>query len=282
MTNAPGCVAVVNGKEKVAAGRYIYAITTAWSGGPELGDIGIDNARVRAIPYRNICAIVHDCAAEPYDSRDEKQVRAWLETHHSVVETIQKQTRTVIPLVFDTIIQSHEGAPDPEQVVKDWLQDDYENLVMTMEKIDGKDEYGVKICLDPAYSGKIVTQESAVLKQITGEIAGKPPGIAYLLRQKLEKATRAETERLADRLSADFFNAIRKHLADVRIEKTGGKDNGKLVVLKISCLVEKSRVEELGQELEKINYREGFSVHFSGPWPAYSFVAKSPRMTGEN
>jgi hypothetical protein len=46
------------------------------------------------------------------------------------------------------------------------------------------------------------------------------------------------------------------------------------MLLNLSCLVSKDKVDGLGEELEKINNTEGFSVHFTGPWPPYSFVAK--------
>jgi hypothetical protein len=39
-------------------------------------------------------------------------------------------------------------------------------------------------------------------------------------------------------------------------------------------LVAKEKINSLGKELEEINNIDGFSVHFSGPWPPYSFVAK--------
>jgi hypothetical protein len=46
------------------------------------------------------------------------------------------------------------------------------------------------------------------------------------------------------------------------------------MLLNLSCLVARDKVDSLGKELEAINNMNGFSVHFSGPWPPYSFVAK--------
>jgi hypothetical protein len=45
------------------------------------------------------------------------------------------------------------------------------------------------------------------------------------------------------------------------------------MLLNLSCLVTKENVDNLGNELEEMK-NLGFSVHFSGPWPPYSFVAK--------
>ncbi|HEX7474725.1 MAG TPA: GvpL/GvpF family gas vesicle protein, partial [Dehalococcoidales bacterium] len=57
-------------------------------------------------------------------------------------------------------------------------------------------------------------------------------------------------------------------------------DSDEVMLLNLSCLVAKDKVAGLGEELEKINNMEGFSVHFSGPWPPYSFVAR-PIVAGE-
>jgi len=42
--------------------------------------------------------------------------------------------------------------------------------------------------------------------------------------------------------------------------------------MNLSCLITINGSRSLGDELEKINVLEGFSVRFTGPWPPYSFV----------
>ena len=42
--------------------------------------------------------------------------------------------------------------------------------------------------------------------------------------------------------------------------------------MNLSCLLTKDGSRELGDELEKIDAMEGFSVRYTGPWPPYSFV----------
>ena len=58
--------------------------------------------------------------------------------------------------------------------------------------------------------------------------------------------------------------------------------NDRVMLLNLSCLVAKNKVTGLGAELENIDALEGFSVHFSGPWPPYSFVAKPVAASGES
>ena len=44
------------------------------------------------------------------------------------------------------------------------------------------------------------------------------------------------------------------------------------MLMNLSCLLAREGSKKLGGELEKIDSREGYSVRFTGPWPAYSFV----------
>ena len=105
-------------------------------------------------------------------------------------------------------------------------------------------------------------------------MAARPPGTAYLYRQKLERVVKGAIEQLADGWFRDFHTRIKKHADDIAVEKTSKLDNGRVMLLNFSCLVAREKVDSLGKELEGINNMDGFSVHFSGPWPPYSFVAK--------
>ena len=98
--------------------------------------------------------------------------------------------------------------------------------------------------------------------------------MAYIYKQKLERAVKAETEQLADEWFNDFYGRIKKHTDDIVVEKTKKMNNGQVMLFNLSCLVAKEKVDRLGKELEEIKKMDGFSVRFSGPWPLYSFVAK--------
>jgi hypothetical protein len=177
-------------------------------------------------------------------------------------------------LGFDTILQPKDDATSPDQMVRDWLREDYNRLHTVMEDIKGKDEYGVQVSYEPKVMSEIIAHQSEEVKKIKEEMATKSPGMAYMYRQKLEKAVKAETEKLADEWFKNFYSNIKKHTEDIVVEKTKKLEKDKVMLLNLSCLVSKDKVESLGEELEKINNMEGFSVRFTGPWPPYSFVAK--------
>jgi len=254
-------------------GRYIYGVAAGVKA-VSLGPIGIEGNEVYTIPCGGFCAIVHSCSAEPYQSGDEETVKKWVTTHQGVLDEAQKVLGAVIPMGFDTILQSKDDAVSPDQVVKDWLKEDYKRLQDIVEKIKDRDEYGVQIFYAPGLVVKQISDESQEIRKLREEMASKSPGTAYLYKQKVERAVKAEIERLAGEWFRDFYRRIKGHCDDIVVEKTRKADRDRVMLLNLSCLVAREKVSNLGEELEKINDTEGFSVHFSGPWPPYSFVAK--------
>ncbi|MFC2071675.1 GvpL/GvpF family gas vesicle protein [Chloroflexota bacterium] len=254
-------------------GQYIYGVA-ACAKAISMGPIGIEGSEVYTIPYENISAIVHDCFTKPYQSTDDETVKNWVRTHQSVLDAAGERLGVVIPLGFDKILEPGDDATSPDQVVRDWLKLDYARLREVIRKIEGKNEYAVQVSYDTGLIVKQISEQSEEIRKIKEEMAAKSPGTAYMYRQKLERVVKMETERLADEWFSDFYGRIKKHTDDIVIEKTRKLNNGKMMLLNLSCLVAREKVDSLGKELEEINNIVGFSIHFSGPWQPYSFVAK--------
>jgi predicted transcriptional regulator len=254
-------------------GRYVYGIT---AGGKEvrLGPIGIDGSEVYTVSYQDLGAIVHCCPTEPYQSLDDEKVKVWVKAHQGVLDAAKEQFSTIIPLGFDTILKPGDDYVSADQVVRDWLKKDSDPFHAVISQIEGKDEYAVQISYNPSAISKYMSEPSEEVKTIREEISKKSPGIAYIYKQKLEKAIKADMERLAGSWFKDFYNRVNKYTDDIIVEKTRRPKNDMVMLLNLSCLVAKEKVDGLGKELEEINNMDGFSVHFSGPWPPYSFVAK--------
>jgi hypothetical protein len=273
---AKAAARIAASKPEVSArgeGRYVYGVA-AGDKEVRLGPIGIESSEVYTITYEDISAIVHNCSTEPYQSSNDETVKDWVKTHQSVLDAASERLGIVIPLGFDTILQPKDNATPPEQVVKEWLKEDYDHLREVMRNIEGKDEYGVQVSYEPRLIIKQISEKSQEIRKIKEEIATKSPGMAYMYKQKLERAVKAETEKLANVWFSDFYGRIKKHTDDIVVEKTKKLNNGKVMLLNLSCLVAREKIDSLGKELEAIKNMDGFSVHFSGPWPPYSFVAK--------
>jgi hypothetical protein len=251
-------------------GRYLYCVADSGEK-VSLGPIGIDGREVYTVPFKDICAVVHDCLAEPYQSSDAEVVKGWVIAHQRVVDKAWEKWGTVLPLGFDTIIPGQDGR-DPRESVETWLAGDYQSLKRKMEAVRGKAEYGVQVFWETQAITKSITETSAALSRLEEEIRSKPRGLAYIHRLKLENALKKEMEARADQCFRDFYKRIKKHVCDVRVEKTKGTGDDRLMIMNLSCLVDRDKSTDLGEELEAIDNMPGFSVRFTGPWPPYSFV----------
>ncbi len=247
-------------------GRYLYCIAKG-SIQTSLGRIGIEGNEVYTISSNGLIAIVHDCEAKAYDSNDEEKVKQWVRTHQSVIDKAQENFETVIPLSFDVIIKGKDASKE----VANWLQLEKERLETNLEKIKGKQEFSVQISWDSTTIGEKLSQIKEEIKSLVKEMEKATKGKAYFIKQKIKKILKKEMEKLADEKFKQFYSEIKKHCCDIKIEKNK-KIEGKQMLMNLSCLVEKNKVQELGKELDKINKLDGFSVRFTGPWPAYSFV----------
>lgn len=266
---APDNSAIRNPQSEI--GLYLYCIA---DGGQEtnLGNMGIEGNEVYAIPFGDLSAIVHDCTAKPYHSDDHDKVKAWVLTHQKVVDAAWEKFGTVIPIGFDTIIQGKEDG-DPKKNMKKWIEDDYDNLTSKLAKIQGKAEYGVQIFWETKIMAHKISDESVEIKRLQEEIRTKPKGIAYMYRQKLEELLKNELANKADQYFQEFYEEIKANADDLRVEKTKkAEDEGQQMLLNLSCLLPRDQNKKLGEALEKIDGLEGFSVRYTGPWPAYSFV----------
>ncbi len=250
-------------------GRYIYCVAEG-NKAVSLGNIGIEDSEVYTIPYKDLCVVVHNCPSEPYKSENEEIVKKWVIAHQNVIEKVWEEFGTVLPFGFDTIVNGNESISADKNLMK-WLEDDYENLKQKIDKVRGKAEYGVQICWDPKLISQKIVEENQEIKKLKEEIELKPKGIAYMYKQKLEGVVKKGMEKKADECFKDFYSRIKKHVDDIKVEKTKKVENGQML-MNLSCLVYKDKTQELGKELGEINKMDGFSVRFTGPWPPYSFV----------
>lgn len=252
-------------------GRYLYCIADSGES-VSLGTIGIDGSPVYTIPYRDIGAVVHNCPAKPYQSANRDMVNSWVLAHQKVVDEAWERWGTVLPLGFDTIIIDKDSV-GAEENVSNWLQNDYDNLKSKLEKVRGKAEYGVQIFWEAPLIARSLTKTSPEISQFEEEIKSQSRGVAYLYRQKLEKALKRALEAKADQCFKDFYGCIRRHVDNIVVEKTKPGNQSNQMIMNLSCLLPSNKSAELGAELERINRTDGFSVRFTGPWPPYSFVS---------
>lgn len=263
----------VNKQKKVKTeqlGMYLYCVSDKGKQ-TNLGKIGIEGSEVYTIHFKDLCAVVHDCAPKPYESKDEEVIKAWVRTHQHVIDIALEKFGTVLPLGFDTIIKGDNDI-HPLENMKKWLKEEYDNLKIKMEKVRGKAEYGVQIFWNPRIVARNIIETNQVIKKLDEEIKSKTKGAAYMFRQKLESLLKKEMEVKADQCFQNFYLRIKKYADDIKVEKIKKVKEDEQMLMNLSCLVFGDKEKELGEELDKINKMEGFSVRFTGPWPPYSFA----------
>jgi HEPN domain-containing protein len=236
------------------------------------GAIGLDGADVYTIGYREICALVHDCPAEPYQGDDET-VKGWVWTHGEVIDAAWNVTGSVLPMTFDCIIRPAEGQ-GAEATVVAWLAAEYDRFRRELAQFAGKVELGVQVIWRVEAITRAAAAADPQIARLQEEMGGKPKGMAYFYQQKIEKALKAALEAKADADYRRYFESVTALAEDVSVNKIKRPAEGKQMLINLSLLLEKERVPSLGQLLDGIQGEEGVEVRFTGPWPPYSFVAK--------
>lgn len=250
--------------------RYLYCVARSRLK-INFGKIGIDDSEVYTVNCKDLCALVHDCPSKSYRSKDGKKVKSWIARHEKVVETAWARFGTVLPFSFDTIIRSDQYG-NAERNIKKWLDDEDVILKQKLDKIRDKAEFGVQIYWNSKTVRKNLADTSGGTKYLNKGIHSKSKGSASLHGQKLDNLLKKQMEVKAERYSKYFYERIKKFVDEIKIKKTRRSEDGKQMLLSLSCLLPKEKSKALSGELKKINKREGFFVRFTGPWPPYSFV----------
>lgn len=234
------------------------------------GSIGIDDSNVYTIPHNDIAAVSHSCQARPYDTKDEEMAKEWILAHGYVIDQATNKFGTVLPFSFDVIVRGDD------EIVKKWLEDNYEILKEDLEKVRGRAEYSVQIFCDQGTLSEMILSNSPELSDQKEKIETMSKGTAYLQQRKLELNIKDSISDEISGLAGEFSSKIKAHVevlkVDANITQVPERYKDKMLVVALSCLVQDNNVGTLGGVLDELNNREGFAVRFTGPWAPFSFV----------
>ncbi len=252
------------------SGRYIYGIVL---GAIDFQTTGIDGNPVYIVSHRDISALVHACSPRPYQSNDRDQVGNWLRQHQNVVEEALKSAGSVIPMSFDIIIDG-PASVNPDDVLKQWLQERYDSIKILLERLCGTAEYGIKIY----YSIETITAkavaENPEIAELSNRLASMSKGTAFLFKSELSQKIRKAIEVECKNIKNEILNQIRQMIIDYKENKTDPEvSNNQKMILNLAVLADPDKVEVIGDFLESLQTIRRYTVFFTGPWPAYSFVA---------
>jgi hypothetical protein len=251
---------------------YVYAITrTAVT--PECD--AIDGTRhFGATPADGVCG-VYSAVSEDEFSQEVIDRRAgdleWLGAvgyrHQAVVAELMRET-AIVPLRAFTMFSS-------ESSLHEYLTRHADELRRLLDRLDGKQEWTLRIELDPQRWSDALVHRVESLRNLAAEIESASSGKAFLLRRKLEEERKRASRDAEQQLVGEIESEVLARLACDTIAETRTQRDGAFP--QINVLInrdEESRLEELHASLADRYAGEGVTLAITGPWPPYTFVGK--------
>lgn len=250
-----------------ANGLYVYAIIPPTVDAGSLGP-GIDGTPVAVIEAAGgLAAVVHEHGTTPYQGPD-SQVERWILQHSEVVERAWDQAGTVLPVSFNVIVSPGEES-STEDRLRAWLDDEAEEYLTRLQRLQGMAELRVEISLDQS----VVSEQLQEIVDLRRETSQRSPGVQRLYRKRLQSREQEISEQLADRLYPDYRRRLAALVQDVAENRRVTRSEGKVLVLSASLLVSRDAIAPIGIELAAIrDERPGVEIRYLGPWPPYSFA----------
>lgn len=269
-------------KDEAKHALYVYCVgardeLAPLFGGDDLPDAMEDTGGLEPVEREDLAAVA--CAVPLADYGEgalEARLAdaAWTATralrHERAVEHFARRA-TVVPLRFGTIYLRREN-------VARMLEERGAQLRSTLERLKGREEWGLNVYVERARLREQVASFSPRLREMEEAAAASPPGRAYLLRKKVdalrEEEARAETRRasaaIENELAAACDGATR-----LRLHKDEAGEQGELVA-RLAFLVRRENFDDFRTTAERLAERYaplGFRFELTGPWPAYNFAA---------
>jgi len=243
----------------MADGRYVYCIVDT-AEPTALEDVGLLGKPGLIVGHKDIGAVV---SIVPY-----AEIEANIDNilaHQRMVEASRK-IGTTLPVKFGTIFRKEDG-------VTTLLSASYDDYRKKLTKLEGMDEFGVKVLFNKAGLAKVksaVEQTSPEVVKMRRSLAKAGEGKSYFTKLKMNEAIRSEAYRKMDELSRQIHD-------DLVLNSQGNsilKAEHEQIVLNAAYLVRReegnaflARAGRLGKEFAE----KGLLVHSSGPWAPYSF-----------
>jgi hypothetical protein len=189
--------------------------------------------------------------------------------HETVVEYVAKRV-SLAPLRFGTIYLERAG-------IERMLTEKGRELAQIIERLRGREEWGVNVYSDRAALLASITSVSPRLRELVQQAEAASPGQAYLLQKKIE-TLKVDEARVA---LNGIIDQIEKKLSEqtddarrLRILKVEATEHGELKG-KFAFLVKRSEFEQFREAAERLaqeHLAAGVRLELTGPWPAYNFA----------
>lgn len=251
---------------------YVYAVGRA--GHPLPADVEAVDGSLRLQSFEDgpLCAVLTPVDAEEF-SQEGIDRRAgdleWLGAigyRHQSVSAALMRGGTIVPLRAFTLFRS-------ESSLHEWLRNEREQLNKVLERLDGKQEWTLRIELEPQKWSDALVHRVDSLRFIASEIETAGAGKAFLLRKKLEEARKQASREAEQQLVREVETEVLGRLRCESVAESRERREGAFP--QINVLIERdeeSRLQELRDELALRYENEGVTLALTGPWPPYTFA----------
>ena len=257
----------------------VYAIVEDGRDLPTDGSADPD-CPVYRVSYQGLRAVVSDVSLDEYgeealDSNlcDADWLAAKVLAHQHILDGLL--ACNVVPMRFCTIYSNQDR-------VREMLEAHYDYFLSVLARLEGKQEWGVKVYCAPSLLNEKIAELSEVVKTLNSRLAGKSDGAAYFLKKKIDEAIAVETDRIGSEAAQDSHNRLLTRSWEAVVNPLLGREVTRReedMVLNGAYLVSRDCVETFRTELDGLRDKYagiGFSYEISGPWPPYNFANAAP------
>lgn len=265
-------------------GLYLYCIRDKTDDISSFHTGGIDGKKeVFTIIHDELEAVVSKVSLSKFASTEiqKKAVEDlnWIKEkaviHEAVVEEAMRAAGglvNVIPMRFGIIFRNKAR-------LEEILRRDYIKMKRLLNKIRGKQEWGVKVYLMDSERFELTVKEiNEEIRLKEKEVASMPEGMAYFMEEELKEAVRDEANKELDTILDTLFRKLGEEaVGSVKTKILGSEMTGKRerMVLNAAFLVHVDKVDPFKKALEGIDEKmqaKGIHLEYSGPWPPFNFT----------
>lgn len=209
-----------------------------------------------------------DALAEHLSDASWTAVRAM--RHETVMEYVARRV-SVVPLRFGTIYLERAG-------VERMLEEKRRELAQIIERLRGREEWGVNVYCDQSTLTSVITSVSPVLRDLAERAAQASPGQSYLMQKKIDTLRVDEARAALTRIVDEVEQSLTKQSEDakrLRVLKVEATEHGELKA-KFAFLIKRSEFEAFRDAAERLaqeHQTAGVRLELTGPWPAYNFTS---------
>jgi hypothetical protein len=189
--------------------------------------------------------------------------------HETIAEYVSKRTG-IVPLRFGTIYLERAG-------IERMLSEKGRELREILERLRGREEWGVNVFCDQSILIASITSVSPVLRELSERAAQASPGQSYLMQKKIDALKVDEVRAALNRITEEIEQKLAEQSDDskrLRVLKVEATEHGELKA-KFAFLVKKSVFENFRDAAERLaqeHQAAGVRLELTGPWPAYNFT----------